>query len=347
MDDSIHGKRDKRGNWTPFKTIEYAPVFVWPAQPKAFVKWLCGYPGFFLPWNLLYAGVGVVLWFYLTPSMETMRTFSVGWIAFIFARNVVIVAIFYGWFHSRLYTQKKQQTAFKFNGQWPSTNNDAFLFRNQNIDNLIWTFASGVPIWTAYEVLTLYMFANGYIPFAGWLDNSWYFVALMLAIPVFREVHFYLVHRLIHWPPLYRTVHKLHHNNVNPGPWSGLAMHPVEHLLYFSGVLIHWIIPSHPIHALFHLTHAALAPAPSHVGFDQVVVGDKLVEMPCYDHYLHHKYFECNYSEGIIPLDKWFGSFHDGSRESEDRMNERFLAQARKRAKRQEEREIRSKPRQG
>ena len=125
---------------------------------------------------------------------------------------------------------------------------------------MFWTFASAVPVWTAFEVVTLWMMANHYIPTITFESNPVWFVVLMLIIPLFREIHFYLVHRLIHWPPLYRTVHSLHHKNANPGPWSGLAMHPVEHILYFSGVLIHWILPSHPIHVIFHLQHLAFAP---------------------------------------------------------------------------------------
>ena len=34
-----------------------------------------------------------------------------------------------------------------------------------------------------------------------------------------------------------------------------------------------------------------------------------------YFHYLHHRYFECNYGEATIPLDKWFGTFRDGKKE--------------------------------
>jgi sterol desaturase/sphingolipid hydroxylase (fatty acid hydroxylase superfamily) len=151
----------------------------------------------------------------------------------------------------------------------------------------------------------------------------------MLMIPLLRELHFYLVHRLLHVPVLYRTVHWLHHNNVNPGPWSGLAMHPIEHLLYFSGVLIHWVVPSHPVHALFHLIHAGLSPVPGHTGFDKVVVGKAgAVDTHCLAHYLHHKYFECNYADGSIPLDQWFGTFHDGSDLALEAMNRRFLARS-------------------
>jgi sterol desaturase/sphingolipid hydroxylase (fatty acid hydroxylase superfamily) len=337
MDDALYGKRDKRGDWKPSKLNAYPPVFIWPAQPIAFAKWLFGYPGYILPWNLLYGVVAVLMWTYLTPSMETMRHLAPEWIAFLLARNTAAVFLFYGAFHLRLYIQKRQGTSFKFNGKWPSTNNSAFMFGNQNIDNIIWTFACGVPIWTAYEVLTLWAFANDYIPYVSFAEHPVYCLALFFLIPVWRDLHFYLVHRLIHSHFLYHTVHKLHHNNVNPGPWSGLAMHPVEHLLYFSVVLIHWLVPSHPIHAIFNLAHAALAAAPGHAGFERVVLGDGTsVDLHCYDHYLHHKFFECNYADGVIPIDKWFGTFHDGSKEAEERMNARFMERAAKQRAKQE-----------
>jgi sterol desaturase/sphingolipid hydroxylase (fatty acid hydroxylase superfamily) len=42
-----------------------------------------------------------------------------------------------------------------------------------------------------------------------------------------------------------------------------------------------------------------------------------------YTHYLHHKYFEVNYGDGLVPLDKLFGTFHDGSDEAEEALNKR------------------------
>jgi sterol desaturase/sphingolipid hydroxylase (fatty acid hydroxylase superfamily) len=344
VDDLAFGTRDKRGNWKPSKAIEYPRVFVWPVDFRAILGWV---PEYLAPWNFLYAAIGVAFWLWLTPSIETMREFAPGWIAFILSRNIGLVLAFYGWFHFRLYRQKRQGTKFKYNGKWLDTDNPAFLFKNQTVDNMIWTLASGVPVWIAFEVLSLWLFANEYIPYVTWADHPVWIVVLMLLIPLFREVHFYLVHRLIHWPPLYRAVHKLHHNNVNPGPWSGLAMHPVEHLLYFSGVMIHWIVPSNPVHVIFHLVHLGLAPAPGHAGFDKVLTGpedsDKHFDIHGYSHYLHHKYFECNYSDGALPLDKWFGSFHDGSDESHERMNERFMKTAKRRQEKQAARPARRK----
>jgi sterol desaturase/sphingolipid hydroxylase (fatty acid hydroxylase superfamily) len=312
MDDALYGRRDRRGHWKPFNLVKYPPVFVWPMQPLGIVKWLFGYPSYVLPWNLFYAAVAVGVWLYLTPAAATLQTFAPGWIAFVLARNACLVLLFFGAFHLRLYIRKAQGQAFKYNPKWLDGDSPTFLFRNQTRENMFWTLASGVPIWTAYEVVTLW-------------------AVLMLLIPLLREVHFYLVHRLLHVPVLYRTVHRLHHNNTNPGPWSGLSMHPVEHLLYFSGVLIHWVVPSHPVHALFHLVHAGLSPVPGHTGFEKMVVGKSgTVDTDCYAHYLHHKYFECNYADGSIPLDQWFGTFHDGSDAAHEAMRRRVRARAAK-----------------
>ena len=101
-------------------------------------------------------------------------------------------------------------------------------------------------------------------------------------------------------------------------------MHPVEHVIYFSTVLIYWVVPSHPIHALFTLLFVALMPAPGHAGFDQLVVTGKAKVPSNFFHYLHHRYFECNYGDPIIPYDRWFGTFHHGTPEAHARMQERW-----------------------
>tara|TARA_Y100000588_G_C14203984_1_gene903776 strand:+ start:253 stop:987 length:735 start_codon:yes stop_codon:yes gene_type:complete len=224
--------------------------------------------------------------------------------------------IFGGW-HLRFYIFKAQDRAYIFNKRWPQAKNRRFLFGNQVHDNMFYSIVSGCTIWTAYEIATMWAFANKLIPVLSWDTSPVWFVTLFLIIPLFRDAHFYLVHRLLHTKLLYKNVHALHHKNVDIGPWSGLAMHPVEHLLYFSGILIHWIILSHPLHALLHVQATGLTPALGHLGFDKYLFAGKtpLTLGQRYFHYLHHKYFECNYGgDGTVPMDKWFGSFHDGTK---------------------------------
>lgn len=316
--ESIHGHRDERGNWAPFKRLECAPIFVWPFQPVVFVNWL--FKRYIFSFNLIYAAIAVVFLLFLSPSAETTQSLSFDWIIVLFLRNSLVAVVFFGAWHLRLYSQRHQGTTFKYNSHWPRTDSSVFLFRNQNIDNVIWALGSGVTIWTAFEALMLWTHANGFVTPLLFRDNPISFILLLLLIPAFRDLHFYLTHRFLHIPFVYKHVHKLHHHNTNPGPWSGLAMHPIEHLLYFSGVLIHFLIPAHPIHILFQLVHAGLSPAAGHSGFDKIVVDEfddmSHIDTHAYTHYLHHKHFECNYANGIIPLDKWFGTFHDGSPES-------------------------------
>jgi sterol desaturase/sphingolipid hydroxylase (fatty acid hydroxylase superfamily) len=329
LDDEAYGTRNKRGDWKPRKGPELAPLFAWPARPIALAKWLFGWDGYIFPWNFVWGAISVLLWLYLMPSLSTMETFAPGWILWLFGINAVLLTLTVSFFHVPLYVKRRQGTAFKFNARWPSKN-DAFLFGDQTIDNVIWSFASGVTIWTAFEAVTFWAYANDVIPYVSFSDHPVYFVALLLAIPLLSELHFYLIHRLVHVRFLYRLAHRIHHNNVNPGPWSGLSMHPIEHLLYFSNVFLFWIIPANPIHAMFMLVRGGLAPSVAHTGFGKIVVQeDKGIDLD-YMHYLHHKHFECNYGSDLVPFDQWFDTFHDGSEEAEKRMNERFKRAAAK-----------------
>src|SRR5262245_34356927 len=77
----------RRGDWSPEEPIEYPPVFVWPPRPKAFLRWFAGSPGYLLPFNAFYVLVAIVVWEFATPSVETMSTWGVGWVTFVFVRN--------------------------------------------------------------------------------------------------------------------------------------------------------------------------------------------------------------------------------------------------------------------
>jgi sterol desaturase/sphingolipid hydroxylase (fatty acid hydroxylase superfamily) len=322
--DGTRRKKERVPEYRPDK-INPAPVFVRPWSAVAFAKWFFGFPGYLWPWNGLYLAIAVATWTWATPGLESMKTVQAWWIVPILARNLALALGVYGAWHFRLYVQRPQGIEFKYNGRWLAKDSDFFLFRSQLWDNVFWTLASAVPIWTAWEVVTIWLQANGYVPTISFSAHPVSFVALILFIPLFAEAHFYAVHRLIHWSPLYHSVHKLHHRNMNPGPWSGLSMHPVEHLLYFSGVILHWIVASHPIHVIFHLQHRAFAPAMGHNGFDRLKLPNGAwLDAEHYIHFLHHKYFEVNYGDGLVPFDRIFGTFHDGTDEATEVMNRRL-----------------------
>ena len=323
MDDTKFGTRNKRGDYTPNAPLEHAPLFAFPPKPLQLLKWL---PSYFLPWNILWLATAAAWWAWVVPEAEVMKTLQWGWILWLFAVNCVAVFLFYGAMELHLYIRRAQGTRFKYNAKWPAERkSSAFLFQSQTIDSLIRGFGTGVPIWTAWEVLVLWAWANDIGPWVNLMDNPWYLAAVWLVLPVIHEFHFFVIHRLIHTPFLYKYVHSVHHNSVNPSPWSSLSMHPVEHLLYWSGTLIHLLLPSHPLLVLYHLQISGTGAVIGHIGFDKVETGkDSAVNTHAYAHYLHHKYFEVNYADGMLPIDKWMGTWHDGTKSADEQMKERF-----------------------
>ena len=188
-----------------------------------------GFPGMLYPWFAIYMALIAVSYAFFTPEFDTMRTWGWGWVAEITLRNVVILALWNGAFHLWFMRLRMQGRKKKYNANWMSKNNATFLFNDQVYDNVFWSL-NGAVIWSGYECFMWWMYANDRLPFISFDSNPIYFCLLMLAVPFWRNFHFYCIHRLIHWKPLYDWVHYVHHKNVNVGPWSGLAMHPVEHL---------------------------------------------------------------------------------------------------------------------
>ena len=335
MTDTMHSgiddgtaSRDPRGEWTP-RVISKAMPFAWPIQPKKLLRFFLGYPGFLWPFGAAaYYALSALTWRYLQPGADDLSNFSqlrVEWIVPMYARNLLMLVVTAGSLHLILYWRRVQGTRFKYNSRWPNTNSKAFKFGDQVKDNMFWTLASGGTIWTLYEVMMLWAYSNGWAPFTTFGDNPVWFVALTFMLPFWQDLHFYLVHRISHWKPIYDCSHYVHHRNTNVGPWSGLSMHPIEHLLYFTRWIILFVVPSHPIHMFYLMQRPAINPALGHTGFDRIVLKEENegLSVDSYFHYLHHRFFECNYGTATVPFDRWFGTLHDGTPESYEQMRKK------------------------
>lgn len=310
-------------HYVPNLPLEVSPLFSWPLDPVKAVKWLWK-SWFLLTERLVLVGLAFLSWLYTQPALERCVAFEADWLAQIYLRNLALFILVAGGLHLYFYSFKRQGDALKFDKRDLARNNRVFTLRNQVWDNIIWSLASGVTVWTAYEALMMWAMANGYVPTLNWSENPICFVLLFALVPLWESFYFYLIHRMIHFPFLYRHIHYLHHRNVNVGPWSGLAMHPIEHVIYLGSVLIHFVVPAHPVHILYHLQYFTLTAATTHAGFAGFsVAGRNRFALGTFHHQMHHRYFECNYGGLEVPWDKWFGSFHDGTAESHERFLER------------------------
>lgn len=184
--------------------------------------------------------------------------------------------------------------------------------RNYSLDKLVhnvfWT-TSGIAIWTVFENVFAFLWSTGKLPYIS--DTITLstplgiatFIAVLAGIPLWRSIHFYFAHRFLHYTPLYKQVHSLHHRNTDVEPFSGLCMHPVEHLYYFSCVLPNLVFCCSPFALVWNGMHLLLSPAASHSGYEDHFQSDLF-------HYLHHRYFECNYAGSDAAfMDITFGTF--------------------------------------
>merc|ERR1719446_1983129 len=116
------------------------------------------------------------------------------------------------------------------------------------------------------------LWSTGAVPF---VSNSEVFsspkmiaihVCWILVIPIWRDLHFYFAHRFIHIRAVYKYVHSLHHRNADPEPFSGMTMHPVEHLYYFSNAFTPSLYLSclSPLVFTWNFIHLTIAPGAGH-----------------------------------------------------------------------------------
>lgn len=327
MDDSAFGSHNKRGDFKPFARYEVAPLWHWPPQPKQVLAWL---PSLLSPWNAFHMATALIWWFWVVPDMATMKTLDMQWPAYLLVVNWGAAALWYGAFEWRLYARRAQGTRFKYHHKFPGDQpSDVFWFKSQNIDNALRSFLIGVPCWTAVQVLVLWGYANGWGWWLSWEDHTvWLVVFALILAPAWHELHFFCIHWVLHQEPFYKWIHAIHHNSVNPSPISSLSMHPVEAFCYHAVALWHLVLPSNPVMALYQLHMASFGAINGHIGFDKMEWGrEGLADSHAYLHYLHHKHFDVNFGgDGLIPLDQWLGSWHDGSPDGERRMQARYEA---------------------
>lgn len=320
-------KRAPRQIWhyTPALPLTQAPYFELPFSFKASIKYLFDvWQPFKLRFLLLMLAIAAWTWF--TPSLERARNFQLDWMLEIGLRNLVIVMVVAGGLHLFLFTCRKQDDEFRYDARPLARHSKIFHFGNQVWDNIFWTLVGSVPIGTLWECLMLWSFANGHVTLIGFAENPAWFVGLMLIIPIWSGFHFYWYHRLGHVQPLYRWFHSWHHKNVNTGPWSGHAMHPIEHLFLYSDIAIYFLVASHPIHVIFNAMLHTVAGPTSHCGYHEVKL-NRFIKLQLGDfmHQLHHRFIDCNYGSYETPWDKIFGSFHDGTAAGDHYIQQRRL----------------------
>lgn len=128
-----------------------------------------------------------------------------------------------------------------------------------------------------------------------------YYALSLLIMIVIHDTYFYWGHRLMHWKPIFKYVHKTHHLSINPTPFAAYAFHPVE-ALFQMGIapLLVLTIPHHISVISIFASYSLLLNVGGHLGhefFPKWVIHHKIFKWhnTATHHNMHHTNFKTNF----------------------------------------------------
>jgi sterol desaturase/sphingolipid hydroxylase (fatty acid hydroxylase superfamily) len=141
-----------------------------------------------------------------------------------------------------------------------------------------------------------------------------YFWLAFLFMFFLHDFYFYLTHRLMHHPALFRWFHLVHHKSVNPSPWAAYAFHPLEAIVEVGIVVVFlFTIPIHKYHLPFFFLFMIAYNVYGHLGWELYPKGfnhhwlGRWVNTSI-NHNMHHQYFKGNYGLYTLIWDRLFGT---------------------------------------
>jgi len=138
-----------------------------------------------------------------------------------------------------------------------------------------------------------------YTPFDKY-GYFYYFFSIVLMI-LMHDTYFYWTHRLMHWKPIFKYVHKVHHLSINPTPFAAYAFHPIEAVVEVGIIpLIAFTIPHHATTIVIFGLYSLLLNVAGHLGYELFPKGFASHMLfkwhnTSTHHNMHHRLVKCNY----------------------------------------------------
>ncbi len=164
-----------------------------------------------------------------------------------------------------------------------------------------------------FGALTALGWQMGYLRIYTDLSSKdfFYFPFSLLTALFIQECYYYWLHRAMHHPRIYRSVHRVHHDSHITSPWTSFSFHPLESVLQaliFPAMLL--ILPMHPVVIVIFLTVMTLTSAINHLdieiypaSFERHWLGRWFIGAT--HHSLHHRQYRYNYGLYFTFWDKW------------------------------------------
>lgn len=73
-----------------------------------------------------------------------------------------------------------------------------------------------------------------------------YLLFTIVVMLFWQDTFFYWAHRLMHWKPLYKFSHKVHHDSIDTSPFTAYSFHPVEAVIEaLPDLIVVFVLPVH------------------------------------------------------------------------------------------------------
>ncbi|WP_428327363.1 sterol desaturase family protein [Mucilaginibacter sp.] len=194
---------------------------------------------------------------------------------------------FYVWKHKKYWSAKIQQRYPENKHIFREVKYSFFtiLIFGAVIMFVVWASKAGLT--RIYEPIDKYGYA-------------YYFFSIVLMI-VIHDTYFYWTHRLMHWKPLFKWVHKTHHLSINPTPFAAYSFHPIEAVVEIGIIpLIAFTIPYHKSALTIFSLYSLLLNVAGHLGYELFRKGFASHWLfkwhnTSTHHNMHHRLVKCNY----------------------------------------------------
>ena len=199
-----------------------------------------------------------------------------------------------------------------------------YRFKIQNRFPLIYQIKQEIK----YSIMTFIIYGSTIWIFLYWIENNktklytdindygmaYFFISIILMV-LLHDTYFYWTHRLIHYPKIFKHIHKTHHSFHSPTPWAAFAFHPIEAIISIGIIpIILFLIPYHQFSLLIFISFLTLYNIFIHLGF--VIPGIRYFKYQntTMDHDYHHHRSHCNYGLYFNFWDRLMGTYYPKGR---------------------------------
>jgi len=230
-------------------------------------------------------------------DMSLLRRAMITWI-FIYLSSLVLYFVFASLDYYLIFIKYQKQLLPNYKPNLPEIRREIYVSS--------WSLAVMSALTVPMEILIQLGYGKIYH------DPMQYGLTYLIISPilflVFSDSLIYWIHRGLHHPLVYKTLHKLHHSFVHTTPYSAFAFHPLDG--FAQGLPYQVFVMLFPFHSALHMISLGV------VGLWTINIHDRVtLNIPYVNgaahHDIHHTTFRSNYGQYFIFWDKLFGTFRD------------------------------------